>query len=374
MSPVEKASVPTKRKSLLPSLDVELTERCNNDCVHCCINRPAGDRRARRRELTAAQLDRVFAQAAQLGCLTVRLTGGEPLLRGDFPEIYLAARRRGLTVRLLTNGCLLTPALAKLLEAVPPLQPVELTAYGRDRRSYERVTRVPGSFAAFQSGLGLLAEHRVPFRLKGVLFRGTVGGRRGFEAWATKLSGVRPELTLLLDLRHRRDSVARNRAIALRRPTPRQVARTTCADPLFRRQMKLFPGRYMGPQGGRLFTCSAGYSVCLDAYGRLQPCLLLRKKELTYDLGAGTLRDALTRFFPAALAVEARGRAFLARCAQCGLKGFCHQCPARAFIENGKLDKPVEYWCAVAHEQARLLGWRSGPGSLPRLRPGPRAD
>ncbi|MCU0606662.1 MAG: radical SAM protein [Candidatus Edwardsbacteria bacterium] len=346
-----------RRAPRLRQLDVELTERCNNDCVHCCINLPAGDGRARRRELTAAQLDRVFAQAAQLGCLTVRLTGGEPLLREDFKEIYLAARRRGLTVRLSTNGCLLTPALAELLAAVPPLEPVELTAYGRDRGSYERVTRVPGSFARFRAGLDLLAGHRVPFRLKGVLFRGTARARRGFEAWAAKLSGARPELTLLLDLRHRRDSTARDRAIAMRRLTPRQVARTTCADPLFREQMKLFPARYMGPQGDRLFTCSAGTSVCLDAYGRLQPCLLLRDPRLSYDLVRGSLRRALSDFFPRVLAVRAENPDYLRRCARCRLKGFCRQCPARAFIEHGALDRPVDHLCRVARAQAQLLGW-----------------
>ena len=30
-------------KAQLGSLDIELTERCNNDCIHCCINLPAND-------------------------------------------------------------------------------------------------------------------------------------------------------------------------------------------------------------------------------------------------------------------------------------------------------------------------------------------
>ncbi len=32
--------------SRLSSLDIELTERCNHECLHCCINLPAGDRAA----------------------------------------------------------------------------------------------------------------------------------------------------------------------------------------------------------------------------------------------------------------------------------------------------------------------------------------
>ncbi len=39
----------------LASLDVELTERCDNDCIHCCINLPAGDAEARAREMTTVR-------------------------------------------------------------------------------------------------------------------------------------------------------------------------------------------------------------------------------------------------------------------------------------------------------------------------------
>src|SRR5512135_1252030 len=79
-------------------LDVELTERCNNDCLHCCINLPANDEEARQREMTTDQIKQIFQQAADLGCLQVRLSGGEPLLRPDFEELYLFARRLGMKV------------------------------------------------------------------------------------------------------------------------------------------------------------------------------------------------------------------------------------------------------------------------------------
>lgn len=349
--------MPIKQKPLLPWLDIELTERCNNNCVHCCINRPAADRAAQRRETGAVRLGQWMDQAAALGCLTLRLTGGEPLLREDFPEIYLAARRKGFRVKLLTNGCLLTPALARLFQSVPPLDKIELTAYGHDRASYEAVSRVPGSFTRFRNGLSLLSEHRIPYAVRGVLFRNTLRGKERFETWAKSLTGRRPEMTMLLDLRHRRDSAARDGLIRGLRTAPRRVAVEACAEPLFREQMTVFPERYMGAQGSKLFTCSAGTSVCLDAYGRLQPCLLLRKKNLTYDLDKGSLHDALTNFFPGALSFTAKNKKYLGRCARCGLKGFCHQCPARSYIEHGVLDRPVDYLCRVAQEQAKLLGW-----------------
>ncbi len=72
-------------------LDIELTERCNLACRHCAINLPATDPRARAWELSTKAWKGLLDQAAALGVLTVRMTGGEPLLREDFAELYLYA-------------------------------------------------------------------------------------------------------------------------------------------------------------------------------------------------------------------------------------------------------------------------------------------
>jgi MoaA/NifB/PqqE/SkfB family radical SAM enzyme len=65
-------------------LDIELTERCNNACIHCCINRPAGDKRSRARELDTNAWQDILRQAAELGVMTVRFT-----LRGEKIRIKL---------------------------------------------------------------------------------------------------------------------------------------------------------------------------------------------------------------------------------------------------------------------------------------------
>ena len=100
---------------LLNQLDIELTERCNNACLHCYINRPAGSADARKRELSTAQWQDIFRQAADLGALSVRITGGEPLLREDFAELYLCARRLGMKVTLFTNARRITPQLGRFV-------------------------------------------------------------------------------------------------------------------------------------------------------------------------------------------------------------------------------------------------------------------
>ena len=85
-------------------------------------------------------------------------------------------------------------------------------------------------------------------------------------------------------------------------------------------------------------------------------CMMLRHPDTTYDLKAGSLRDALTSFFPRLREMRATNPDYLARCARCFLKGLCEQCPAKSWTEHGTFDTPVEYLCEVAHAQARDLG------------------
>ena len=109
-------------------------------------------------------------------------------------------------------------------------------------------------------------------------------------------------------------------------------------------------------RGDRIFACGAGKSGCVDAYGVLQMCMMLRHPDVVYDLTHGTLREALAETFPGFRERRATNPEYLHRCARCFLKGLCEQCPAKSWAEHGTLDTPVEYYCQVAHAQARYLG------------------
>src|SRR5512143_2978103 len=140
---------------------LETTYRCNLACVHCYVNLPAGSREARQRELS---LDRLFALVDEIveeGSLFVLFTGGEVLVRPDFPQLYLHARSKGLLVTIFTNGTLVTDAVADLLAEHPP-EKVEISLYGMTKETYERVTRVPGSVEKCLAGMRRLVGRGLP--------------------------------------------------------------------------------------------------------------------------------------------------------------------------------------------------------------------
>ncbi len=142
----------------------EITCRCNLRCVMCytdCYNTPARIKE----ELSTAEILRIMDEVALAGCLELTLTGGEPLARPDFFEIYEHAKARGFLVCLFSNGTLLTDKVADRLAANPPSR-VEISFHGATATSFDAITQGTGSYARCRHAIRLLIERGIPVVLK----------------------------------------------------------------------------------------------------------------------------------------------------------------------------------------------------------------
>ena len=83
------------------ALIAELTHRCPLHCLYC--SNPLELQKSTS-ELNTQEWVRVFAEAADLGCLHLHLTGGEPLARADVVDLVSAAHAAGLYTNLITSG------------------------------------------------------------------------------------------------------------------------------------------------------------------------------------------------------------------------------------------------------------------------------
>lgn len=347
-------------KPRIGRLDIELTERCNNNCIHCFINLPENDTEAKQKELSTTTWKRIIQEAADLGVMSIRFTGGEPLLREDFRELYLFTRKLGIKVLLFTNARLITPKFADFLTLYPPREKVEVTVYGMHKESYAAVSRDPGSFEEFWLGITLLAENKIPFIVKSALLPQNIHDIEEFEKWATTIPWMdsSPSYSMFFDLRSSRDNTQKNILIKKSRISPKEGLKFLTRDKeKYIKSMKEFCSKFMRPPGNKLISCGAGCGGgCVDAYGNFQLCMMLRHPETVYDLKKGTIKDAIDNFFPKVREFKPKNPEYLKRCARCFLKGLCEQCPAKSWMEHGTLDTPVEYLCEVTHCQAEYLG------------------
>ena len=325
---------------------LELTFRCNLRCAHCYVGE------ARRgsphpAEMSTLEIQRLLDELAEAGCLWLLLTGGEPLLRPDFLEIYRYARRKGFVVSVFTNGTLLTAAIADALAEFPPLM-TEISLYGHTQAAYERVTGVPGSHAHCRRGIDLLLERGLKLKLKTIVMRLNIQELPAMREFASGLG---------VDFRYDPMIVGGldgGKTPAGVRLSPQELVQVDLNDPdrvqAYRENhARLGAGR---PDPGRLYTCLAGVNAFhIDPFGKLSPCMLSRSQN--YDLRRGSFAEGWNRFLPR---VTAQPRSMPSPCQACGLLAICGQCPGWAALEHGDAQRKVDYLCQVAHLRAKTFG------------------
>jgi len=316
---------------------IDLTYQCNLRCVHCYVGAKTGVRENRGKELSAVQWMALIDDMVEAGCLYLLITGGEPLFRKDFPDIYRYAKNRGLLVTVFSNGTLVTDKIVELFEDLPP-HGVDISVYGATVSTYERVTGIKGSYERCVKGIETLLDHRVNVTLKTVVM--TLNQHEFFdiEEMATAY-GVRfrfdPAIFPCLD---------GDKAPLEFRITPQEAMAMELSNEGRRHHWREFFKRFRGvPTRDGLYQCGAGVSMFhIDPYGSLRPCVMVRSPK--YDLLTGSFLsgwdDVISR-------IRDKKAGPNNACTQCEKKPLCGYCPGFFDLENGSECEPSAFLCAM---------------------------
>ena len=313
-----------------------LTHHCNLRCAHCYIREESGPADAARPELDTGQWRRIIDEVREAGCLNLLLTGGEPMLRKDFAEIYAYAKRSGFLVSVFTNATLVSESILALFRELPP-RLVDISLYGATAATCALVTGVPGSFqSAIQAVDALLAQ----------------GTRVGLKSIMMTLN--ESEFTEI-------EALARNRGVRFRkdaaifpafsgkrepldlRVTPERAVELEMSDPAVIADWREYLGRYEEvPTLQSIYACGAGITTYhVDPQGVLYPCVMAH--SLSYSLVDGSFAAGWSEM---AHIRDAQAREDF-RCRDCRMKLVCGYCPGFFEAENGRADVPSEYLCRI---------------------------
>jgi radical SAM protein with 4Fe4S-binding SPASM domain len=323
---------------------IEPTFRCNLACVHCYVNEPAGAADVRAREMTTARAKALVDEVVEAGCLSLLLTGGEVLVRPDFPEIYRHAVAAGLRVTVFTNGTMVTEEIADLFDRHRPLA-IEITLYGMTAETYDRVTRVPGSFARCLQGIDRLLARGLRVKLKTMALTWNVHEIPAMRAFARE-KGCEFQHDGILNPRV---DCGASRTGELRL-TPAQVVALDLDDPEQARILKeacdeALSADHSGPGDEHVYSCGAGRNTfTVDPYGSLQLCQLSRRNG--YDVKAGTFDQGWNHHLPA---LRARTWQSNDVCRRCSLISLCASCAGASELEHGDPETIVAHFCEVTH-------------------------
>jgi radical SAM protein with 4Fe4S-binding SPASM domain len=323
----------------------DLTYRCNLRCVHCYCGHAGGQTAAGASELGTDAALRLLREAADAGCLFMLLSGGEPLLRRDFTEIYLAACRLGIRTTVFTNATLLDERVLAAFRDYPPYL-VEVSVYGRSQAVYEAVSGVRGSHAKAMAGIHLLLGAGVRVGLKTMILRDNLNEVAAIESLADDL-GCAFRLDALVTPRLDGDP-----APLEQRVDPRVAASLELASEKRKREAAAFRDRQMAePDTPDLFRCRAGVmGFHLDPQGVLRPCLMSQQYGV----------DAVEMGFAAAWAstVETmRGlrREEDSRCSDCEWRALCGYCPSLFALETGSAHQYSPYVCGLGEQRVGII-------------------
>jgi cyclic pyranopterin phosphate synthase len=153
------------------NLRISVTDRCNIRCFYCMPDENV--RFLPRREiLTFEEIERFVRVVAQLGVNKLRLTGGEPLVRAELPQLVerLAAIEGIRDIALTTNGIFLEEQAQALKDA--GLTRINISLDTLTEETFRKISRRDGLDRVLA---GIAAAKRVGFariRLNAVAIKG----------------------------------------------------------------------------------------------------------------------------------------------------------------------------------------------------------
>lgn len=320
---------------------LEITRRCNLFCQHCYVCQDP-----RKSEMSTQEIYSILDTIAAHGCLWLLITGGEPLLREDFYDIYLYAKRKGFLITLFTNGTLLTQKRVNFFKKYPPCS-IEISLYGATKATYEQITGVKGSFQRCLEGIYRLKKQKLSMQLKTLALNSNKHELKKIEMFAKKL-GLRFRVGYNIEPRLNGD----------KGPFKQRISEEDIVKFIFedKRRLKAWID-YVKRCGNAaknenfLYSCGGGISsFFINAYGEMGLCLS--------GPVSGNLRNESFGhiWYEKIKQLRETRLASSHRCQGCVFYALCELCPARAYRETGDQQGFVEYLCKVTHLQVKSFG------------------
>jgi radical SAM protein with 4Fe4S-binding SPASM domain len=178
------------------SVQLDLTYRCNERCVHCYLDHHDHG------EMTTAEIKHLLDQMAEAGVFILTLSGGEIFLRKDFFELLEYARRQLLfCVKLKTNAILIREQEAARIRDLG-VESIQISIYSHRPEIHDAITLVPGSLKRSLEAIRFLKSQGLRVIIANVLMVQNLQDYRGVRALGEEL-GVEctldPTITPMMD-------------------------------------------------------------------------------------------------------------------------------------------------------------------------------
>ena len=318
---VEEMAAKALKLGIPLSVQLDLTYRCNERCVHCYLDHHNHG------EMTTAEITDLLDQMADAGVFYLTISGGEILMRRDFFEILEYARMRAFCIKLKTNGILIREKEADRIKAVG-VESVQISIYSHVPEVHDAITKLPGSLAQSIEAIRRLRAHGIRVIMANVLMVQNAHDYVGVRALAAELGAqfiLDPTITPMMD--GDRSILSLN----VDEDALREVFRN---ETLVGGNIEEFCAPPQGPDENTLdmLPCSAGHTACyVSPYGDVYPCV-------QFPLASGNVRSMrfvdIWRDSTQLNEVRSITLRDMPSCSKCTHGGTCTRCPGLAYLEG----------------------------------------
>lgn len=326
----------------------ELTTRCNFNCKMCYVHDGARD------TLSASEWISLAETAKNGGMVYLLLTGGEPLVRKDFPEIYSAVSEMGLMISVNTNASLVDDSILGLFEKHPPIR-MNVSLYACNEASYGELCGV-SAFKKVSENIKRIKNSGISVKLNSSLTPYNKDEVEGLYTFAREL-GVPLQATTYMFPPARRGESGAVDASRFEAEDAAKYLLKCKENYLTKEQLSALASDAATEEDvcineseiGEGMNCRGGRSsFWVTADGRMLPCGMFgiegfSVKEYSFDEAWRKTR---------ALAASVR---LPSECRACPLRPSCNVCAASCVTENGEFGIRPQYLCKMAGEYTRLL-------------------
>ncbi len=322
------------REGLPISGTFELTQRCNFNCDMCYVH----EYRQKTDPLSAKDWLSLAEQAKEAGTVFLLLTGGEPLLRSDFEEIYRGLVKMGFLISINTNGSLLKNYY-ELFNELPPTR-INISLYGADNKDYNK-------FCHNMAFDDVLTSAKIMKDMGISICFNTIFTPDNISSYS-RIIDISKDLSIpVKPTTYSYPPIRLNKKNSTSRFTPEEAAENLFAIDQYRfdighyydriKKVTLLPE---GPKENKV-RCRAGRaSFWITADGIMRPCGMMPEPDST------PLIDGFDKAWNETKSKTEQIRLPLT-CLSCKFSGICNVCAAMCKAETGEFNKTPYYICKM---------------------------
>lgn len=313
---------------------LELTFKCNLKCVHCyCVHCHSN-----KKELNTEEVFDLLDQIAESGCIWLLISGGEPLLRKDFKEIYLYAKNLGFIITLFSNALLMNNDYAKLFSEYPP-HLLEISVYGASNNTYLSLGGGKYGYAKLIKSLDLLDYYNVKYSLKSVIIS---NNKHDFNEITMMCESRSNHFRFNTEIIYKIDKTPVKKGVAL------EAGEAVYIETLDKKYIWNDSSEKRSSfLNEKLFFCEAGNtSFNINPFGEISLCGRVRNPSFSIrDFSFSNIWENLKKS-----ASRSTPKNF--KCTNCQLLDYCKVCPAVVDMSNQQQE---DEFCSYSVKRKELL-------------------